>query len=197
MKRATWMLATLALLSGGVGQARADIITGPDLNQNISGYMDTGLEFTALTNTTLQGFVYQNQGRADAIVLESANHTVLQTLEVPAGNPSFTASNLNWPLTAGEDYFLLAIATNPSNGRFAGDGFTTLFPVSDSDLRVNYGVFIPFLTQTQFAWADFNDLTTGPATTVPEPTSLALFGLATATLAGYFGWRRRNQPVSP
>jgi len=33
-------------------------------------------------------------------------------------------------------------------------------------------------------------------TAIPEPSSLALFGMVTCTLASYCGWRRRNQAVT-
>lgn len=39
------------------------------------------------------------------------------------------------------------------------------------------------------------DVATDVATKVPEPTSLALFGLSTLTGAVYCGWRRRKQPA--
>jgi hypothetical protein len=34
-----------------------------------------------------------------------------------------------------------------------------------------------------------------PPSAAPEPSSLALLGTAAASFAGYFGWRRRKQPV--
>ena len=45
------------------------------------------------------------------------------------------------------------------------------------------------------AFLAVGDIEASPAA-VPEPSSLALFGMATATFAGYFGWRRRKQLVT-
>jgi hypothetical protein len=124
-------------LAANLAPARADVIMGPTLTSNIFAYYETGLGFSALQDSTLQGFVYQNQGLADQIVLENA--TTLQVLDIlntPAGVPSYTASGLNWALTGGTDYLLLATTSVPhSNGLYAN--FLS-YPQSDADISVNY-----------------------------------------------------------
>jgi len=109
----------LAALAASVVGAHADVIPGPTLNIPGGGWTTTGLEFTALTNTTLTSFVYQNQGQADTVVLADTSGNVLQSLNTPAGNNSYTAS-MNWGLTAGQSYWLLQ--TVVSNELYAGYG---------------------------------------------------------------------------
>lgn len=181
-------------LAAGMSPAKADVIAGPTLNQDISGYQDTGLEFTALSNSILQGFVYQNQGLADTILLENATTSqVLYSLSTPAGDTSYTASGLNWSLSAGTDYFLLATTSSPnSNGTF--NEFSN-YPQSDSDIRVNYSTFVPYLVNTTQYWADFNNIVTGPALATPEPSNLIFGGLAGLAGIGY-AWRRRRRTMS-
>ena len=79
-------------LAASMVPATAGVIVGPTMTGTIGGYGDTGLGFTALQDTALQGFVYQNQGLADQIILENATTSeVLYTLNTPAGVPSYTA----------------------------------------------------------------------------------------------------------
>ncbi len=170
-------------------QARADTIVGPTLNHNIGGFKDTGLEFTALRDATLEGFVFQNQGLADQIILENATTmTVLDTLSTPANVTSYTATGLEWALTAGSDYLLLATTSSPkSNGKYAA--FSS-YPQADADISVNYSTLMPGLAHTTSYWADFNDITTAA---VPEPSSFTLLGIG---LLGGLVWYRRRRRCS-
>jgi hypothetical protein len=178
--------ALAVLLLGGVERADAAMIVGPTLSLNEGGHAYHGIDFTALTNSTLTGFLVGNQRRAETVQLQApvVGGTVFDSLLVPAGNPSFAASGLNWSLTAGADYWL--VETTPSDGRYAAFAG---FPVSDADLRVNSGVFDG---DTTAFWGDFNNIaTTAPAASaVPEPTSLTLLTAGALGLLGY-RWRRR------
>jgi hypothetical protein len=169
----------------GTARARADMITGPTLNQNVTGNTNSGIAFNALTNSTLTGFVFQNQGAADTVKLLAGDETtVLHTLSTPAANTSFTASGLSWSLTAGQSYFLVDVSL-PSNAKFGA----ATFPVSDTDISVTSGIFSS-VALTGF-WGGFNNITTTTAA-VPEPSSFALLGVASVvTGVGYFRRRRR------
>lgn len=128
-------------------------IAGPALTQNISGWADSGLQITALRNTTLTGFTFMNQGKADTINLIEGTTTV-QTISVPASTPTFTASVM-WPLTAGTTYKLVSV--DEANGQwvnFSG------FPTGSASLRVN-GTWGNDLLQTAY-WFSFVNLATCP-----------------------------------
>jgi len=175
-----------------VGQAKADIIVGPTLNQTEGGHAYHGIDFTALTNSTLTGFLVGNQGKAEAVVLQApvASGTVFHSVSIPASSPSFTVSGLDWALTAGTEYWL--VATTETNGLYAT---FSGFPVSDAQISVNSGVFDNFTNnETTSFWGDFNNIETAPlAATVPEPSSLALLGLGTAAFAGWRRWQNRKR----
>lgn len=184
------LLATGGLVSCAP-TARAAIILGPTLTTNETGQTNHGIDFTAVTNSTLTGFLYANQGKADTVKLTLANGAVLQTLSVGAGNPTFTASGLNWSLTAGTGYRLLGFT--PNNGRFVGFSF----PASSSDLVVNSGVFSN-APHPSF-WADFHNITTqgaaADAVATPEPATVAVFGALVLGGAGYVR-RRKSAPTA-
>ncbi len=177
-------------------EAVADIITGPTLNQ-IATDQYTGLMFSALASSYLQGFVFQNQGAASQVELglvstNPANgalyvSSVVGTISTPANTPSFTASNLNWQMNAGSNYILVGETSN--NTDFA---FYSNFPTSDGQISIFTGVFSfdvssSIATQTD-AWGGFNNIATASA---PEPSSFFLVSLSAA--AGFFGWRRARR----
>ncbi|MBS0364081.1 MAG: PEP-CTERM sorting domain-containing protein [Proteobacteria bacterium] len=171
--------AATALL---VGNAGAAVIAGPTIN--LTGTWNaSGLEFTALQDATLTGFVYRNQGGADVVVLSDAQGAVLDSVAIPAGAPSDTVS-VNWALTAGDTYWL--VQTGSGNGDFAYYG--SALP-SDADISVQFsGSFGTSLSDVvskssdaSYAigsnrfWADFNNITTTAGVAgAPEPATWAI-----------------------
>jgi hypothetical protein len=177
------MVAATARMSG-------DTIVGPSLNMAIGGWQGYGIQFTALDNSTLQSFAYPNQGFADVVELvNAATYQVLDSTSISAGNPSATL-NVNWSLTSGQSYYLLG---TPDGQLQPSDGFFGFYsPASDTDISVTAGAWFmgginagslePSVGQSY--WASFNDLTTGPASSVPDTAStLMLLGSAFGLMA--------------
>src|SRR5262245_46904287 len=96
----------LALTVVTSGLAGAAIIAGPNLPGLSNGWEVTGLEFKALSDSTLTGFTFQNRGKADTVVLTDINGNILNSISTPANTTSFVAS-VNWSLTSGNSYWLL------------------------------------------------------------------------------------------
>jgi len=98
---------------------------------------------------------------------------VLESVTVPAGNPSFTAT-VNWPLIPGEQYYLLR--TTQSNTLYTG--WHQSAP-SDTQIEItDTGIFSQTLDPTGFGvsglslWSSFNNITTDSLSNdppVPEP----------------------------
>jgi hypothetical protein len=82
---------TAATLIIGATVARADVIAGPAL-PFADGWAASGLEFQALSNTTLTSFVFQNQGKADTVVLTDTAGNILHSQSIPAAVNSYTAN---------------------------------------------------------------------------------------------------------
>lgn len=191
--------ARAALLGGAcalfIGTAQAAVIPGPTLNIAGSGWSVTGLEFTALANTTLTGFTYQNQGAADTILLTDAVGNILDSVSTPSGTPSDTVS-VNWSLTSGQSYFLLQ--TVASNELYASYGLPL---PSNSDLSVIFsGTFAYSIADavdnangwgSNQYWAAFNDITTSG---VPEPAAWTMM-LAGLCALGAALRHRRSAPA--
>jgi hypothetical protein len=167
------------MLSASV--ASAGVIAGPVLDANDSGYQDSGLGFTATVDSTLTSFTFQNQGLADNVVLVDPLGTILYQVATAEGVASNTVS-VNWSLTAGNQYYLLQTTMN--NGRWTDwnlaapfDAEIALIDTGDwSDGSLASADFVIGGGDgggTQY-WADFNNITTGGGSPIPEPGSLTL-----------------------
>lgn len=165
------LFAAAALVGFGISSAHADLLVGPTLNQLNAGWANTGLQITALQNTTLESFSFYNYGAADTIELTDTSGQVLQSMSFAGGSTEQAVStistiNAGWMLTANQTYDL--ISTDPSNSMYASSSF----PVSDSQLKVDGGYGNGSL-ETAY-WFHFTNLDT--SSSVPEPVSIAMLG---------------------
>ena len=172
--------ALVLLAALGTSYSQAEVVNGPDLPNQNSGWTDTGMQITALQDATLDSFVFQTDGYNDTIELTLTDGTVLDAIPFTGDGGTKESSTITagWDLTAGTTYNLISV--NDENSYW--NGFS--FPVSDDDLTVDGGYGNGEIQPAY--WFHFNDLTTGAA--VPEPTTLALAGLGGAALL----FRRRK-----
>jgi hypothetical protein len=152
------------------------IITGPELTNNNGGWSNNGLSFTALQDSTLTSFVYNNQGLADTVLLVDELGSILQSFSIIGGDTQ-QLINVSWSLLAGDTYGLLATQEFGNNGKWVSSSF----PVSNADISVNGYADdgLGSVAGTSF-WFHFNEITTNA---VPEPSTLAIFALGIIGLA--------------
>ena len=197
MNRLKFSFLVAAALTIVSNNAQADVIAGPALPEFGGNFQVTGLRFEALVNSTLTGFVYQNQGKSDTIVLTDTAGNILQSVNTGSGVPSLSVA-VNWALTAGQDYFLLQ--TTDSNERYGS--FNQPLP-SDTEIAIiKSGTFADSISlavndisfgNNQY-WAAFNNISTtsAPISSVPEPSTWVMMMLGFGAV-GFMAYRCRNQ----
>jgi hypothetical protein len=184
MKRAILGLAVLALLFGGVGQAKAGLIGLtvdaklyiPDLNtlqqdygkQVVNPTAFFSLSFTETATITDTQIIYTSPTGSGTYVTASYNGYVFDFLN---------SGNLITKLTVDPSSTLSGF--NPSYATLTSDG------AGGQLVGVNLGQGLSFSPGASVIL----DVTTSAA--VPEPSTLTLLGIGAVGALGY-GWRRRR-----
>jgi hypothetical protein len=216
-----FVLAALALPLAGLGQLRASPITGfgePPNSPLLKGATVITFETVpqnSYTTLTISGVTFStpNSGEVEYISNAYAGNynTQGQSLQntyasnafnkvdftfskpVSAFAFNFGASDVNWTLSAynAQHQLLESLVISPTRASNAGDFFGLADPgITSATLTASSSGDYVFIDNFSFK----TSAATGTA--VPEPASLALFGLAVVGAAGYRGWRRRSQGAS-
>ncbi|HEV3257509.1 MAG TPA: PEP-CTERM sorting domain-containing protein [Gemmataceae bacterium] len=206
MKRATLVLVALALLLGGTGRARAELIitfsqNGADVVANGVGSLNfLGLTFSAFdmnppSVNASAGLV--DLGPVPGTYADYYGNISGPTSFGPGGNflatsGTSTAANNTGAGVDGATGQLLV-----PGGYFAGTAFTindTWAGTTISGLGLTPGTY----TWTWGSGSNADDLKViipGGAVPVPEPASLTLLAICAVGLLGH-GWRRRKRAVA-
>jgi hypothetical protein len=166
------MIFVLSMSASG----RAEVMAGPTLVHEGGIWQSTGLYLEAVRNVTLVSVRYPNQGLGAVVELRNEASSVLVSVDVVGTpNTAFASVLLNYPLTAGTRYKLIAVS--PNNSRFAS--FSS-FPQENDDIRVlsSWSAFSdPAGAANTMFWMAFNDLETSEPSHVDAATWSKIKGL--------------------
>ena len=118
------------------------------------GWASSGLQITALQDTVLQSFTFNNQGQSDSITLmDMTTNSQVGVLYVTPSMSAYTVTP-NWPLQSGHQYRLTN--TNSNNGRWAS---YSGYPIQNGSISVDGMISQDGTLYTEY-WFTFTTLIT-------------------------------------
>jgi hypothetical protein len=205
MKRILLLLTALALLLGGVGQARAEfIITFSQDGNDVKATGTGSLNLAGLvhTGTSPSGSVFVNPSEAFLSLGLASTIAVYEgsTLSGPrsfstqdtGGESASFGTGLAFHIFGGNTPPSLSVDSSYTSGDSLMSG-ATWNNTTISGLHLKPGTY----TYTWGTGANADDLKVvipSATTSVPEPSTLTLLCIGSLGLLGY-GWRRRKQAV--
>jgi hypothetical protein len=199
------MVAALALLLGGEGQARAGILLSDNFNSENGGFGQ--LNYNSFANFTVANSASQG-GTVDLIGngyfdFYPGNGLYIDLLGSGNGVPGLLTTNQTF--AAGTYTFSFDLAgsargvDNNVNVNFGTYSENFFLPSSQGYTLYTRTVTLTTPAQLSFQNVQFGDagaildnVTVSTAST-PEPATLTLLGIGIAGMAGY-GWKKRKQP---
>jgi hypothetical protein len=198
IKQITSKLAALALLLGGVGQARADFITytlTTTASGTINGMVETNVPLTLTVTydtSTITGSPTFAMADNQSVTVSFGGTTDTITTATTTGagiHDQFWIASGSGPLTGGTGLLELSPAGAIGNSilfslpsdPFFGPGFTdgTTYTTTDGSVVLTDVGTVTYALEPE-------------ATATPEPSTLTLLGIGAVFSLGY-GWRRRRK----
>ncbi|HTU89600.1 MAG TPA: PEP-CTERM sorting domain-containing protein [Gemmataceae bacterium] len=200
MKHATWILGALALLLGGVGQARAEfIITFSQVGDNVEADGSGSIDTTALTGPFGVSSVDPPRVNANQGVVALGPSPAPSQLDLFVGfsGPASFGSGTEYDASTSSGPRISI--EGAAGGLFLPAGYVSGTSLSDSNTWDNTTISGLGLTTGTYTWtwgtganADSLEVIIPSASATPEPASLTLLGIGALCSLGY-GWRRRRQ----
>jgi hypothetical protein len=218
MTRTTLVLAALALMLGSVEPAQAGILYSNG-SGNVSGnnpftYEYVAQDFTLAQNSLLQQLtfnvyttasttpptaahvnIHSNVGGSVGSVLFSGDFSVIETgITGSSGGYTFrdyTVALPSWSLPGGSYYLGLDVDPTQWDFHWTITSYSQIGGPSYQSPSGLPGTYSGYSFEHAFTLSGNDGIAA-----VPEPSSLALIGMASASFAGYAGWRRRRQPAA-
>jgi PEP-CTERM motif len=215
MKRTTLVLAVLALLFGGLGQATADLIplqnipaaSGNDPTINVP-FPTAGDAYTSATN----GNGTIPPGGQTGFQWTAGDSVTSAIFSLPTNAVTDLTANWSFQDELGggntETWFVLVNGVAVAQATLPDDNFNgDILTITGT---VNFGAIAPVAGGYQIelvlqntvpggggsaAWLDGGTTGLSFTTTIPEPATLTLLGIGIAGMAGY-RWRRRKSAAA-